>query len=60
MKDIAEHYRMIPASQGGEDLEPSTASGFWVAEVDTAKGKEIVGCAGLGLRLVYIPLLRTN
>ncbi|KAF9254528.1 acyl-CoA N-acyltransferase [Marasmius fiardii PR-910] len=41
MKDVATHYQLR------ESQKDTSASSFWVAEVDAASGKQIVGCIGL-------------
>ncbi|KAJ7598673.1 acyl-CoA N-acyltransferase [Mycena floridula] len=43
--NIAEHYQLSSDSTG--DLSAKGPNGFWVAEVETAAGFQVVGCVGL-------------
>jgi hypothetical protein len=53
LEDIGRHYGLVrdPATRrlsDQQDLQPSSGSGFWVAEVETEHDWDIIGCVGLG------------
>lgn len=54
LADIPNHYKLVPVdpTSKGSDWAPAGASGFWVAEVKTEKGYEVVGSVAMGAFIV--------
>lgn len=49
LADIPAHYKLAAKNLTESELEPSSPSGFWVAEIKTLNGPKIVGMVALGM-----------